>query len=150
MASRMPSGSGMTCSSALRGGRSVRPAVGSPSPSPTPEPSASPAPTAAPVAADPAAFVQSYYALLPGNTEAAFAQLGSGAQAASGGRAGFERFYGEMESVSLQNVRRTGDNTAEATVVFVRRGGGTSSEPYRFVMSTGPDGRMIMESFSRA
>jgi hypothetical protein len=94
--------------------------------------------------------VQSYYALLPGNTEAAFAQLGSGAQAASGGRAGFERFYGGMESVSLQNLRRTGDNTAEATVVFVRRGGGTSSEPYRFVMSTGPDGRMIMESFSRA
>jgi hypothetical protein len=130
----------------------VSSAASTPSPSPTPEPSASPAPTAAPVpaGADPAAFVQSYYALLPGNTEAAFAQLGSGAQAASGGRAGFERFYGGMESVSLQNLRRTGDNTAEATVVFVRRGGGTSSEPYRFVMSTGPDGRMIMESFSRA
>jgi hypothetical protein len=127
-------------------------AAPSPTPGPTPEPSTSPAPAAAPVAAgtDPAAFVQSYYALLPGNTEAAFAQLGSAAQAASGGRAGFERFYGGMESVSLQNLRRTGDNTAEATVVFVRRGGGTSSEPYRFVMSTGSDGRTIMESFSRA
>ena len=52
--------------------------------------------------------------------------------------------------MSLQNVRQTGDNTAEATVVFVRRDGSTSSEPYRFVMSTGPDGRTIMESFSRA
>jgi eukaryotic-like serine/threonine-protein kinase len=144
-----------TAAPATAASTSVAPASSaapSPSPSPTPEPSASAAPTAAPVAAgtDPAAFVQSYYALLPGNTEAAFAQLGSGAQAASGGRAGFERFYGGMESVSLQNLRRTGDNTAEATVVFVRRGGGTSSEPYRFVMSTGPDGRMIMESFSRA
>ena len=122
------------------------------SPFPTrPGPSASSSPTRPPAAPPPTVrFRAELHALLPGNTEAAFAQLGSGAQAASGGRAGFERFYGEMESVSLQNVRRTGDNTAEATVVFVRRGGGTSSEPYRFVMSTGPDGRMIMESFSRA
>ena len=123
-----------------------------PSPTTEPSPSPTPAPSAAPVVpgADPVAFVQGYYGLLPGNTEAAFALLSSGAQAASGGRAGFDAFYGGMESVSLQNARRTGDNTAEATVVFVRRGGGTSSEPYRFVMSTGADGRTIMESFSRA
>jgi len=52
--------------------------------------------------------------------------------------------------VSLQNLRRTGENTAEATVVFVRRDGGSSSESYRFVTATGADGRTIMESFSRA
>ncbi len=114
--------------------------------SPTPTPS-SPPPAAG---TDPVAFVQNYYALLPGNTEAAFALLGAQAQAASGGRAGFDGFYGGLQSVSLQNLRRTGDNTAEATVVFVRRDGRSSSEPYRFVMSTGPDNRTVMESFSRA
>ena len=94
--------------------------------------------------------MQGYYGLLPGNTDAAFALLSGGAQAQSGGRAGFDRFYAGLQSVSLQSPRRTGENTAEATVVFVRRDGSTTSEPYRFVMATGPDGRTIMESFSRA
>jgi serine/threonine protein kinase len=108
-------------------------------------------PVAAPAAAtDPAAFVQGYYALLPGNTDAAFAMLSTAAQAQSGGRAGYNGFYGTLQSVSLQNVRRTGANSAEATVVFVRRDGSSSSEPYRFEMSTGTDGRTVMESFRRA
>ncbi len=124
-------------------------APSTPAPS-TASPAPQPAPPPAPAPADPVAFVQSYYALLPGNTEAAFAMLGNAAQAASGGRGGFDRFYGGMQAVSLQNLRQTGANTAEATVVFVRRDGRSSSEPYRFAMSTGPDGRTIMESFSRA
>jgi hypothetical protein len=123
--------------------------VETPTPTPTPTPEPAPAPAPSP-AVDPAAFVQSYYALLPGNTEAAFALLSSGAQAQSGGRAGFDRFYGGLQSVTLQNLRPTGATTAEATVVFVRRDGSTSSEPYRFQMSTGADGRTVMESFSRA
>ncbi|HVH24405.1 MAG TPA: serine/threonine protein kinase, partial [Pseudonocardia sp.] len=107
-------------------------------------------PPAGTSAADLERAVRDYYALLPGNTEAAFGLLSSGAQAKSGGRAGFDRFYAGLQSVTLQNLRQTGDNTAEATVVFVRRDGGSSSEAYRFQTSTAPDGRTIMESFSRA
>ena len=125
------------------------PAAATPSSTPS-TPSATPTTAPAATGDDPVAFVQGYYALLPGNTEAAFAMLGPDAQARSGGRAGYDRFYGGLQSVSLQNARRTGDTTAEATVVFVGRDGRTSSEPYRFVMGTGADGRTIMESFSRA
>jgi hypothetical protein len=49
----------------------------------------------------------------------------------------------------VQNVRQTGQNTVEGTVVFTRRDGGSSSEPYRFVLGTDSDGDTIMESFSR-
>jgi hypothetical protein len=100
---------------------------------------------------DPVAFVQNYYGLLPGDPDSAWQLLGPEArnQSGGGGEAGYERFWAEMESVSLQNVRRTGDNTVEGTVVFVRRDGSTSSEPYRFVIGTSTDGQPIMESFSR-
>jgi hypothetical protein len=67
----------------------------------------------------------------------------------SGGRDGYDRFWAEMASVRLQNARQTADDTVEGTVVFTRRDGGTSSEPYRFVMGTGSDGQTIMESFSK-
>ncbi|MFC4947237.1 serine/threonine-protein kinase [Pseudonocardia sp. GCM10023141] len=114
-------------------------------------PTTTPAPTTPPASGvtDPVAFVQSYYALLPGNTAAAFAMLSPDAQGASRGQAGYDDFYGGMQSVSLENVRQTGDNSVDATVVFVTKAGATSREPYHFVMST-VDGRTIMQSFSKA
>jgi eukaryotic-like serine/threonine-protein kinase len=123
-------------------------------PTPTPEPTTSPTPTpstttpAAPGDTDPVAFIQGYYGLLPGNTDAAWQLLGPEAQSRSGGQAGYESFYGSMESVSLQNVRQTGDNTVEATVVFTRRNGSTTNEPYRFTLGTGENGQTIVQSFS--
>jgi hypothetical protein len=121
----------------------------SPTPSPTPSATSEPTTTAPPAAGNPVSFVQGYYSLLPGNTAAAFAQLSAQAQAASGGRQGFESFYAGMRSVTLQSPRQTGDNTVEGTVVFERRDGSTSREPYRFVLGTGADGGPIMQSFSR-
>jgi eukaryotic-like serine/threonine-protein kinase len=108
------------------------------------------APTSAPAApTDAVAFVQSYYGLLPGNTDAAWKMLGPEAQGQSNGRGSYDRFWSEMSSVTVQNVRQTGQNTVEGTVVFTRRDGGTSSEPYRFVLGTDSDGDTIMESFSK-
>jgi len=94
-------------------------------------------------------FVQRYYALLPGNTDAAFALLGPRARSQAGGAAGFTSFYARMQSVTVQTPRLVGDNTVNATVRFVQKDGTTSSEPYRFVMTTDGSGNMIMESFSR-
>jgi hypothetical protein len=94
-------------------------------------------------------FVQRYYALLPGNTDAAFALLGPQARSQAGGVVGFKSFYARMKSVILQNPLSVGSNTVTAVVRFVQKDGTTSNEPYRFVMTTDGSGRMIMESFSR-
>jgi hypothetical protein len=98
-------------------------------------------------ASNPVAFVQSYYALLPGNTDAAWQQLGPTARNQSQGRTGFDNFYSRMQSVQLQNVRPVGENVVAGTVVFVEKNGQTSSDPYRFVVGTN-DGRQVIESFT--
>jgi eukaryotic-like serine/threonine-protein kinase len=128
------------------------PATGSPVTTPPPATTApaTTAPTSAPVPpSDPVAFVQNYYGLLPGDTDSAWQLLGPEAQSQSGSQSGYDRFWSEMATVSLQNVRQTGDDTVEGTVVFTRRDGNTSTEPYRFVLGTGSDGQTIIESFSR-
>ena len=94
-------------------------------------------------------FVERYYALLPGNTDAAFALLGPRARSQAGGAAGFATFYARMQSVTVSNIRLVGDNTVEATVRFVQKDGTTSNEPYRFNMTTDGSGRIVMESFTR-
>jgi eukaryotic-like serine/threonine-protein kinase len=121
-------------------------------PAPPPTTTAAPTTTGAPPAAaatDAAGVVQTYYGLLPGNRDAAWQMLGPEAQRQSGNRGSFDSFYGGMESVALQNVRATGENTVEATVVFDPRDGATTTEPYRFVVGTGEDGQSIVESFSQ-
>ncbi|MDN5748813.1 MAG: serine/threonine protein kinase, partial [Pseudonocardia sp.] len=118
-------------------------------PTPTPTPTVPPSTEAPPASSvDPVGFIQGYYSLLPGNLDAAWAQLSPQAQSASGGRGNFDSFYGGMESVSLQNVRSVGENTVEATVVFDRREGPTTNEPYRFVVSSA-NGEPILQSFSQ-
>ena len=119
-----------------------------------PRPAAAAPPAAAPAATpasgtEPVTFVQHYYALLPGNTDAAFALLGPQARNQAGGAAGFTSFYARMQSVTVQNPRRTGTDTVTATVRFVHKNGNTTNEPYQFVMTTNSSGTMIMDSFSR-
>ena len=111
-----------------------------------PPPTTEPAPVAP--STDPVSFVQNYYALLPGNTDAAWPLLSPQAQSQSGGRGGFDRFYAQMESVTLQNARQVGDSTVQATVVFNRTNGVTTNEPYQFVVSE-QGGTTIMQSFSQ-
>ena len=94
-------------------------------------------------------FVQRYYALLPGNTDAAYALLGPQARTQAGGAAGFASFYARMQSVTVNNSRLVSDNTVNATVRFVQKDGTTSNEPYQFHMTTDNTGRMIMDSFVR-
>jgi eukaryotic-like serine/threonine-protein kinase len=104
---------------------------------------------ATPTSAEAVAFVQSYYGLLPGNTSAAWAQLGPTAQAQSGGRGNFDRFYAGLRSVTLENARPAGGNAVAGTILFVQNNGTTTREGYRFVVGGG-GGRPVIESFSRA
>ena len=94
-------------------------------------------------------FVQRYYSLLPGNTDAAFAMLGPRARAQAGGAAGFKTFYARMQSVTVQNPRPVAGGAVTATVRFVQKDGTTSNEPYRFDTATDGTGKLIMVSFTR-
>ncbi len=95
---------------------------------------------------DPVGFVQSFYGQLPGNTDAAWALLGPTAQSQSGGRSGFDGFYGGLSRVWAEDLRVNG-NTVTATIVFTRKDGQVSREGYTFVLGT-QDGRQVIESFS--
>jgi hypothetical protein len=131
--------------------QALPPAPTTTAPPPTTEPprTSQPNEQGAP-AADAVGFVEKYYGLLPGNTDAAWQMLSAQAQSRSGGgRGSYDSFWSEVESVNLRDVRQTDANTVEATVVFERRDGTTTNEPYRFVVGTGPDGHMIMQSFSQ-
>jgi hypothetical protein len=119
---------------------------------PSPQPTAQQAreePARQAPSTDPVAFVRDYYALLPENTDAAWPLLSSAAKQASGGRGGFDRFYAGMESVTIEDVRDVGGGVVQATVVFDRRDGPTTREPYRFVITSDKDGGAIIQSFSR-
>jgi eukaryotic-like serine/threonine-protein kinase len=118
-------------------------------PRPPSRPPTAPPPSALVPPSDGVAFVQNYYGLLPGDTDSAWQLLGPNAQSQSGDQSDYDAFWAEVATVSLQNVRQTGTDTVEGTVVFTRRNGSTSSEPYRFVLGTGSGGQTIMQSFSR-
>ena len=90
---------------------------------------------------------QSFYGLLPGNTDAAWALLGPAAQSQSNGRSGFDSFYGGLSRVWAEDLRVNG-NTVTATIVFTGKDGQVSREDYTFVLGT-QDGRQVIESFSR-
>lgn len=118
---------------------------------PTPPPSTTPPPptsSTSPVVVDPVSWVRNYYALLPANASIAFDMLGPSAQAASGGRDGYNSFYATIRSVAVSNSRQVGDNTVDATLTFTKNDGTVSTESYRFVLGT-QNGVTIMDSFSR-
>lgn len=97
---------------------------------------------------DPVSFVQSYYRMLPGNIDGAFALLSPQAQAQSQGISGYREFYSGMRTVYAENLRNAGPNTVTATVVFIRTDGSQSRENYRFVVGTDDRGQEILQSFS--
>jgi eukaryotic-like serine/threonine-protein kinase len=121
-----------------------------PPPTTTARPPTTTTTTTPPASGEAVSFVQSYYALLPDDPDAAFALLSSQAQQASGGIDGYRGFYGGMSAVTVQNARETGQDQVSATIVFTRDDGSTSSEPYTFRVGTGEDGNRIIQSFSRA
>jgi hypothetical protein len=95
-----------------------------------------------------AAFVGSYYGLLPGSPDEAWSLLSPEAQAASGGQESFDRFWAGIASVSLENVRTVGLDAVEADIHFTRADGSTTAEHYRlFVSDSG--GHQVIQSFSR-
>jgi eukaryotic-like serine/threonine-protein kinase len=88
-------------------------------------------------------FIKQYYDLLPNNPDAAWAQLTPKAQQKSGGKKNFNDFYAQFDDVKIQDTKQNG-NTVSGTVVFQKKnGGGTSKEPYKFILVKQGDNFLI-------
>lgn len=118
---------------------STRPSADSPSesadhPSPTTQ-TPSPTPTTTEVsAAELTKAVADYYALLPGNTDAAWDRLTPAYQNKTGGRKSYESFWNSIDSVKVTSTKATGANTVEAGLTYDEKGGSTSSERRSFTL----------------
>ena len=111
-------------------------ASASPSPSPTTT-TRSPSPSPTPRSGEPTESeledaITGYYALVPGDTDAAWSRLTTSYQrTTSGGRQSYERFWGEVDRVSVSKVEATGPAQVEATVTY-RRGDDVAVERTAF------------------
>jgi serine/threonine protein kinase len=111
---------------------SPTPTSASPSPSPTPTATASPGPTAttsAPASGTPtssalADAIRGYFALLPGNTDAAWNRLTpSFQQGHAQGRAYFDSFWAQYRSVTASGITGEAPDRAGATLTYVAKDG---------------------------
>jgi eukaryotic-like serine/threonine-protein kinase len=114
-------------------------------PSPRPKRTPSPTPTrsaaqGAPSASDLAAAITGYYALMPQNTDQAWPRMTARYQTGhAGGRQAYERFWADVERVSVSGVRGTAPATAQANVTYHYRGDRVVMErtSYRLVQEDG-------------
>lgn len=106
---------------------------------------------AAPAAVAPTAvaFVQQFYALLPGNVDAAWARLGPTAQSQSGGFEGFRNFYARMSAVGASEATAVNDGTVRATIRFDESNGRSTRDLYEFTVVPRSDGNLHIQSFRR-
>ena len=128
------------------------PPVTTPPPSTTtPPPSTTtPAPTPAPAGElTPEGIrqtVQTYYGLLPGDTQTAWTYLGEPERDKAGGYSGYVDFWSGIASVQILGAITVEGNIARLGLRFERTDGAISNEAYQLTMSLAPDGRILIES----
>jgi eukaryotic-like serine/threonine-protein kinase len=88
---------------------------------------------AGPSAADYERAVRDYYALLPGQPDAAFARMTPNAQNKSKGRDSYVGFWQTIQSVQVLAAQARG-NQVDASLLFTRKDGTTSNEKYHFTL----------------
>lgn len=82
---------------------------------------------------DPVAFITDYYKLLPGDLQAAWPQMTQDYQQHHAlGWSGYQQYWGQFSSVSLSGVAQTAPATVTATLHYVYKSGGTTSEQMTF------------------
>ncbi|MCW2677247.1 MAG: Serine/threonine-protein kinase pksC [Modestobacter sp.] len=124
-------------------------------PSPTPTTVPSTAPTASSAPASPAGgpvtaaavrdAITGYYALLPGNPQAAYDLTGPTLRGVES-RGNYIAFWNRFSSVTLGTVSATdGSLTATAPVTYVENGA-TKPEQHTFVLVPGDGGRLLIDS----
>jgi hypothetical protein len=85
------------------------------------------------------AAVTDYYALLPGNRDAAWPRMTSEYQQNHAfGRGAYDSFWSEVQRVEVTDVVATGPGTVEATIAYVRASGtDVERTAYTFVVEAG-------------
>jgi serine/threonine protein kinase len=103
-------------------------------------------PEGPPTAAAMEQFVTSYYALLPGDPDAAYARTGPTLRGISG-PGDYRAFWSAYRSVTLGSVQADeGSLAVDAQVTFVERDGDTFPEQHRIQLTEGPDGELLVDS----
>jgi serine/threonine-protein kinase len=84
-----------------------------------------------------------YYTLLPNDTQDAWNYLAPDFRPRTT-FADFQKFYAGMNAVSVKNILPASGDTVDATITFVRSGGVTTHERYRFTFERGQDRLLIV------
>ncbi|MBA8793304.1 serine/threonine protein kinase [Friedmanniella endophytica] len=129
--------SGRTTGSGSTG--SARPSASS-TPSTSASPTSSPSASATSASSSPsasagqlAAAISSYYAVMPGDTDAGWQRLTTRyQQSTAGGRSAYDRFWGQVRAVSVQDVSGDPPDQAIATIVYTYDDGRVVTDRTRF------------------
>ena len=108
----------------------------------TTSPSASGAPAGS-RSGNPVDFVESYYALLPGDTEAGWSLLTTSYRRQTGGYDDYQGFWSGVSSVSVEGARKAGPTTVDVELVY----DGNDRETRRLVLRRTSDGWLIDDSY---
>ena len=121
-----PTGSRSSTSTSPSPSSSASSDTPSPTSSPTKEsrsPSASPSGSSEPTAAELEQAITTYYGLVPGDTDRAWQLLTPAYRRyPSGGRKSYDRFWNQVDRVSVSNIKADPPSKVEATIAYVRGG----------------------------
>jgi hypothetical protein len=85
--------------------------------------------------ATPAAAISAYYALMPGNLDQAWPLLTAKFQAYPAlGRTKYATWWSKVSAVAVTDVKQTGTNTVEATILYTFTSGERRRELHRYTL----------------
>jgi eukaryotic-like serine/threonine-protein kinase len=96
----------------------------------------------APAAGDPAEFVESYFALMPGDTDTGWTMLGGSLK--SQGKSSYEDFWNSIDSVQVGNVTAESPTSVVYDITYVQSDG-TSQEHKRITLERRGDSFLIVD-----
>jgi serine/threonine protein kinase len=100
------------------------PRTKAPAPSRAPSPTTAPRVQGAPTAAQLRQAITSYYALMPGNTDAAWPRMTASYQTNhAGGRQAYQQFWDAVSRITVANVRGMPPRSAQATLTYYFKDG---------------------------
>lgn len=93
-------------------------------------------------------FLTNYYALLPGNTTAAWPQMTQAYQdSVAHGFANYQSFWSQYKQVTVSGVTATGTNTVVADIHYTYKNGTTTTERTTFGLTKNGDSWQINTSY---
>jgi hypothetical protein len=102
---------------------------------PPPQQQQQPPPQQGQPATTPDAAISAYYALMPGNLDQAWPRLSAKFQAYPAlGRSKYAAWWSKVSTVAVTQVKQTGANTVEATILYTFTNGERKRELHRYTL----------------